>query len=652
MTKVIHNKQKGQTERLLKCIPYLLAVILWCILVFKEQFFLKKVEDLSVFLYDKLFLAENLDIPGGFLGLAGSFLTQFLHLPWLGALIWVVLLLSAYFLTVRAFRIPDQYRVLALIPVALMVIADMALGYGIFLMREQDHFFGPLLGYMGAIIPVLAIRNIKTVGGRILLLALWTAAGFYLLGTYAFVGTLSAVCSILTDKDTLRKERITVFIAGIALILIIPLITYNFFTSYRMADSWILGLPTISNDEWTHAMRAPYLLSILCLILLSLTSGLLSAKTLKPGGSLIFQCSVYLISIAAVWGFWFKDDNFHTELAMSDAVDSFDWKRTVDIFRDAAKAHSESDAKAYAERTKKLEGAHSSDEISEIINRYKNRFFEPTRIMVMYRDLALLKSNRALDEAFTMKDGSRLPKAHCQVPISWQAGKQIYFQYGLVNMSYRWCLEDVIEHYWSYGTLKYMAMHSTIMQETEFAYKYLNKLEKTLFYRKWAKEQLALSCDEKKMAASEPYKSILPYMCFDDRMTNDMVKSETFVINHFLDAEPSNPSPEYDRAALLLAMRIQDIPRFWARFIMYVNSNKPEKLPRGVQEAALLYSSLEKNNIDLPYDKTVTDSYEAFNNYVKSHPIRNMEESAYPYSQKFGKTFYYFYYFVRNLQTY
>ena len=71
-----------------------------------------------------------------------------------------------------------------------------------------------------------------------------------------------------------------------------------------------------------------------------------------------------------------------------------------------------------------------------------------------------------------------------------------------------------------------------------------------------------------------------------------------------------------------------------------------------VQEAALLYSSLEKDVMELPYDKTVRDSYDAFNRYVNSHPIRSLKEASYPYCKQFGKTFFYFYYFIRNLQTY
>jgi len=643
---------KGLTQRTFRLIPFILAFILWCVLTFKEQYFLHKVEDLSVFLFDKLFFSEMIAIPGGFLGLAGSFMTQFLHIPWLGALLWVFLLLVAYQLTIRIFNIPENLHPVAIIPVALLIIGNMSLGYGIFIMREPDHFFAPLLGYIVSLIPTDATRRFGATWSRILFLTLWIVIGFALFGVFAFTGALAAAITMLVQSELQRKERIIILLSTIALIIIVPLIIYSAYTSYRLADSWTLGLPSISDDRWTRAMRTPFQLALLCQIVLASTSGLFTAKPLSSARSLIVQSSIYIVTIATVWGVWFKDDNFHTEIAMSEAIDRFDWNRTIEIFQKAVKSHSKSDDKAYVSRTKKIGSANSIDEIADIVDRYSSRFFEPTRTMVLYRDLALLKTNRALNEAFTMKDGSRLQKTPYMIPMSWQSGKQFYLQYGLVNMCYRWCLEDVIEHNWSYSTLKYMTMHSVVMQEPELAYKYINKLEKTLFYRKWARQQNSLKSDREAMSSTEPYKSILPYMCFENHMSNDMIKTEAYLINHFMDQEPENATPEYDRAALLVAMRIQDIPRFRERLYYYALSNKIENLPRSVQEAYILYSNLEKDGREFPYDKNVEESYAAFNRYVQKHPIRSMKESAFPYYKQFGKTFYYYYYFMRDLKTY
>lgn len=644
----ILNKTKGLSEKLFRLLPYILALLLWAALSIYGQYYLKKVEDLSLFLFDSLYLKEAAQTPGGLLGAMGSFLTQFLYYPWLGALIWTIVLLSVYQLTIKAFDIPKRLMSLAVIPAALLVIANMSLGYGVYIMREPDHFFAPSLGYLAALIPLFTFRHVRSLWGRILFLTIWTAAGYPVLGMFAFLGTVSASLTALTQSGSLRKERFTLFASGIILVLVIPLIEYSFYTSYRMADSWIMGLPVISEDAWTRVMRAPYQLALLFIPVMATVSRRLKAD----GKSTLLQASVLTVSVLSVWIFWFKDDNFHIELAMSESVDRMEWQKVVDIYDKAVKSHSKSDERAYKARSKSLKDVTNRDEIADITERYRSRFFEPTRTMIIYRDMALLKLNRALEQSFTMKDGGRPQKSRCLIPMAYQSGKQIYLHYGLINLCYRWCQEDLIEHDWSYGTLKYMAMHSIIMGESEFAYKYLNKLRKTIFYRRWAREQTPYSLDSSLMAANEPYKSILPYMCFEDRMVNDMVKCETFLMRHYTEDEPPHATPEYDRAALLWAMRMQNIPLFWNRLYLYINSNKVVELPRSVQEAALLYSKLEKPPFEIPFSKQVTDSYDAFNRFIKSNPIRNMEESAYPYYDRFGKTFFYYYYFIRNLQTY
>jgi hypothetical protein len=649
MSKVTSSNFKQTAGKLLGYLPFLLALVIWIFLAFKEQYYLKKVEDLSLFLFDRRFILDGFMTPGGILGLAGCFFTQFLHIPWLGALIWVILLLLSYQLTIRALRITGTLAPLALIPVALLVIYNMSLGYGIYIMREQDHFFAPVLGYITALIPLLSIRNIRPVWGKTLFIALWTVIGYPLLGTFALVGTLSASILTLTEQEGNRTGRLIVSVTGLVLIILVPVILYGLYTSYRLSDSWGMGLPDVSEELWRRPVRIPLQLALLFIPVMSAVSRWLREKK----ADLTIQLSVCVAAIVSVWGFWYNDDNFHTELAMSDAVDRSDWQQVIDIYANATAASAKSDAKAYAARTKELAGTKDNDKANEIIDRYEKRFFQPTRTMVMYRDLALLKLNRALDEAFSMKDGSRLQKSRSQLPMALQAGKQFYLQYGLVNMCYRWCLEDAVEHGWSYSTLKYITMHAVTMQDGDLACKYSGKLGKTLFYRKWAKSQQVLGSDKAAMAAAEPYKSIVPLRCFEDRMTNDMGKTETFILSHFTGQKPPSSTPEYDRAALFFAMRTQDIPQFWNRLTYYVNSNDFRTMPRNVQEAILLYSTLEnRDNSRMPLDDKVQKSYDSFNRYVQSHPVRDIRESSYPYSQKYGKTFFYFYYFTRNLQTY
>ena len=628
------------------------AALLWAVLAFHEECFLRKVEDLSLFMFNGGFILDSLQIPGGILSVAGSFLTQFLHLPWLGSLIWILSLLASARLTAKAFDIPSRYSAFSFIPAAILVISNMSLGYGVFIMRVTDHFFGPTLGYITVLIPVLAVRNISRRGLKAAFIVFWAFIAYPLTGIYAIAGTLSAGVSAIRKHSESGSRTVILPAVSAVTAFLIPLVCYNFYTSFRLADAWTIGLPSISDTAWSAQIGAPYYILLALAVIAPLLSGLLSGNNEPKTPAIAVQIITTAVLTITVSAFWFRDSNFRTELAMSEAIDSYDWQKAVDIFSKAADSRSRSDAKAYDARTSKISQARSNDEIMDITDRFESRFFEPTRTMVMYRDLALLKLDKALDQAFSMKDGGRAQKSRTQIPMAFQSARQLYLNYGLENMCYRWCMEDMVEYGWSFSTLRYMAEYAIVTHEYELAGKYLDKLSSTLFYRKWAQSRKELTGNTSLINITEPYRSIAPYMCFENRMSNDMVKPEVFLINHFLAAQPVMATPEYDRAALLFAMRTQDINSFWERLMYYVNSNKFDRLPRAVQEAALLYSSLEKDVMELQYDKTVRDSYDAFNRYVNSHPIRSLKEASYPYCKQFGKTFFYFYYFIRNLQTY
>lgn len=635
-----------RSKKLLTGIGILLAAALWAVLVFHDSQFLRKTEDLSLFLFDRLFVLEAFKTPGGVLGLAGSFLTQFLHYPWLGALIWVVLLALSVRLSAKAFDIPDNALVLSCIPAVLLIIGNMSLGYGVFIMRAQDHFFSPTLGYLLSLVPVLAVRRFSPRPiTSALILILWTAAIYPLAGAFALAGALSAGLYLAVNK-----KGVLPIIASAAAILLIPLLFSRFYTTFRLADAWLLGVPDISYAEWARPVRMPYYILLLFSVAAPLTARIKSGIRKNAGHAV--QAAAAVAMIVIVCAFWYRDSNFRTELAMSLQVDNFNWKETVSIFDKAVQSHARSDAKAYKSRTARIGKASSDDEIIDIVDSYESRFFKPTRTMVMYRDLALLKQDKALDLAFTMKDGGRLQKSRTQIPMAMQSGKQFYLQYGTENMCYRWCMEDIVECGWRFGTLKYMTMYAIVTHEENLAIKYLDKLSKTLFYRKWAESQRELLADRNRMENTEPYKSIIPYISGESVMSNDMAKTEVFLLNHFAEQRPKDATPQYDRAALLFAMRSQDITRFWNQMLYYVSSNDFNKLPRSVQEAAILYNNLEKKGIQLPYDQAVRESYDSFNRFVSSHPLRSLKESDYIYSQKFGKTFFYYYYFIRNLQTY
>ncbi len=631
------------------------AVVLWAVLAFIQKPFLLKTNDLSLFLFDWNFLKESFMIPGGFLGWAGSFFTQFMYLPWLGSLLWVSLLWLSYLLTIRIFRIPSELTALAAIPAAILVIANMSLGYGIFIMRSQDYFFAPTLGYLLILGITWAVANSPKVWEKIVILTIAAFAGYILAGIFALTGVLTAgICVLTSDREKALPASggIISCIVSAALCIAAPLLLYGLFTRYRLADSWDMGLPAISDDEWTDGMRLPYRILLGLSVVFASVCGLWRKIAPKRGIKAIANPIIAVILIATTVLLWHKDANFKAELKMSIAADQSDWKQVVEIYRKATTKNFNREKKTLDKRKDALDIAAGHIDANLTIDKFDENIYQPTRLMVLFRDLALLKQGRALDAAFTMRDGGKGQNTPHIIPMAFQAARQLYLNYGVVNLAYRWCLEDQVEHGWCFGTLKYMATYATLLNETEFAAKYFDKLDRTLFYRKWSRKHRSLSEDAGEMSKSMPYREILPYMSFSDRMSNDHVKCETYLMQHFAEDRDILASPEFDRAALLWAMRTQDISLFWKALAQYLETSADKTIPHNVQEAIYLYSTLENEDMGIPIDKSVKDSYAMFIRYLQQAGFQSEKEARFPMLMKFGNTFYYYYYFVRGLQTF
>ncbi len=631
------------------------AVVLWGVLTFTQRPFLLKTSDLSLFLFDWDFLKESLMIPGGFLGWAGSFFTQFLYIPWLGSLLWVALLWISYVLTKRIFRIPRELSALAAIPAAVLVIANMSLGYGMFIMRFQDYFFAPTLGYLLILGIASAVMNASKLWEKIAILTVMGFAGYVLAGIFALTGVLVAgICVLVSAKEKSQplSRGVISCIVSFLLCIAVPLLLYGRFTRYRLADSWSMGLPAISDDEWTAGIRLPYWILFCLTIAFASAYGIWGKLRLKQSWEKTANPVIVIFLIAAISLFWYKDANFKAELKMSIAVDQSDWKQVTEIYRKASVKYLDREKKALGKRKNALETATGTIDANLTIDKFDEIIYQPTRLMVLFRDLALLKQGRALDAAFTMRDGGKGQDSPHIIPMAFQAARQLYLNYGVVNLAYRWCLEDQVEHGWCFGTLKYMATYATLMNETEFAAKYFDKLDKTLFYRKWSRAHRPLSENAVEMSKAMPYKEILPYMSFSDRMSNDHVKCESYLMQHFAEDRDVMASPEFDRAALLWAMRTQDINLFWKALAQYLETSADKTIPHNVQEAIYLYCTLENVDIGIPVDKSVKDSYAIFIKYLQQAGFQSEKEARFPMLMKFGNTFYYYYYFVRGLQTF
>ena len=99
------------------------------VLLFFEADLLWKIQQHNIFLHTSLFFQQMIAVPGGMLSYLGAWFTQHFYYPWMGVIMlcgWWLLLM---WLTKRAFNIPDRWTALTVIPVAILLLANMDLGY-------------------------------------------------------------------------------------------------------------------------------------------------------------------------------------------------------------------------------------------------------------------------------------------------------------------------------------------------------------------------------------------------------------------------------------------------------------------------------------------------------------------------------------------
>ena len=198
-------------------------------------------------------------------------------------------------------------------------------------------------------------------------------------------------------------------------------------------------------------------------------------------------------------------------------------------------------------------------------------------------NLALAMTNQLGERAFDFYQRTSeglLPKFERNYATS-QLNGEIYFHLGLVNTAQRFAFEamEAIPNYnKSARVVKRLAETNLINGEYKVARKYLQMLEKTIFYRPWAKRTIAMLGNEKQIDSHPLYGTLRLYRLQEDFLFSedelDKICGQLFMHN-----KENQMAAQYLVMAPLLD---RDIPRF----ISYVQivQNAIAYNPRAVQE--------------------------------------------------------------------
>jgi hypothetical protein len=601
----------------------------------RESEYLWKVQELNLFLDTPLFLRQQMVTSGWLLTWLGTYLTEFFFHPWMGVLLLCSLWALLVYVMARAFRVPPSWWVVLLVPVALLLLMDVDLGYWIYYLKLRGHFFAATIGTLIAVCSVWLFRLLPR---RYALPAVYVVVSTVLLyPLIGFYGLLAAVlCGVLSWRieGMSRTARFTVTAAAVLSVAVVPLVYYRYvFCQTNIVNIYWTGLPIFIYGKETPAYYVPYYLLVAFLVLLAALYSL--GKSEGNGGSvrkseggvgsflskpIVWAGGHIVLMVGLVWcvcHFWYTDYNFHKELRMQRCMENADWEGMI------AEARDQQD--------------------------------EPTRAIVMMRNLALFRLGRQGDEMYHFPAGAKQSDTPVPLNMTQVVGKSIYYNYGQLNFCYRWCLEDGVEMGWRVEYMKYLVRCAMVNGEERVARKYINMLRHTRYYREWAERQEALLDADKHghtLTEDKDFSPIFHLMRYDDELASDNAMVEFFLMHKF--ARTYSEDSLCREQSLLSAMWTKDIQTFWSQFFPYASSHPKVHMPRHFQEAAYLYGHLE-NEVDvsrMPFDEQVVNDYKEFMAMAQQYHGMSEEQLKKVMYPRFGKTFYFEYFLIRNQKLY
>ncbi len=589
-----------------------------CGLLIYESDLLWKVQELNLFMNTPLFFRQQMVVPAGILTYAGTWLTQLFYYPWLGVTVlsgWWLLLL---WLLKRTFAVPARWTALLLIPVALLLLTNVDLGYWIYMLKLRGQFFLTTLATVSVVALLWGFRSLPDKYWlRTAWLVMTGVVGYPLLGIYGLAATL--LMGIWSWRLMSRGRAAIHTVIAVILTIAVPLFCYRYvYHETNLANIYYAGLPLFFiTEEYPWYYTPYYILALFMLVMVCLP--LNSSHQPSAIKKAWLPWAVQGVALAVVaWGvvhFWYKDENFHHEVKMMHLIDQTDWEGVLQ------------------------EAARQND--------------EPTRAVVMMRNLALSRLGRQGDLMYEYRNGSKEYDAPFGMRQMLVNGPLVYYQYGLLNSCSRLCTEMGVEFGWRVEHIKLLARCAVLNKEQAVARKYINILKKTMFHKDWAVKTESMLNNPKLIAQDKETEPITHMLHFTDELNSDNGYVERYVMRQLVNYSYSK-DPIFQEQSLLASLWFRDSKIFWYHFNVYTSLHPNGPIPVAYQEAAYLYGKVEgRPDLDkMPFNAGVKDSFEkffqVFGQYegMKAEDIR--KQTGLPYSN----TFYYNYYIMANLPEY
>lgn len=434
-------------------LPAVFIIFAFWILAIKNGFMLRWYDEMSLFEPDAL--RRFLLYPGGIFRYAGTFLTQLLFYPALGASALILIWLGCLWITRNAFRFSGSaFPLCFLIPLALLV-SVLQLDEACLSFESQGYVFYNSLGFTFTLAGYWIFRRLNGLifwqtAVALLLPFLYPIAGFF-----ALLAALMCIIE-LAVKGIRSKKAIPAISAFCSLLLsiVVPRLYYRYFPGTTVDNDFLClkGLPELTFNGFDIYLWIPFAictgLLLLFVLLVSFTeSGRInSSKTMAWTSMALFVAALPLCLKADSR----KSEQFRASVLMTQAIEDHDWRKAVHIIS----------------LTKE-----SPNYTMCVLDNLARTYCGMDRRAL--GNMTTQGTDYRHDEDFTIT-------AFVNVPVNHHMGR--------FNQSHRWATEHNVQYGSKVYFIKYIVLNALMNGDLEFARKFNRQLKGTMFHRQWAEE--------------------------------------------------------------------------------------------------------------------------------------------------------------------
>lgn len=556
------------------------------------------LEQNQLFLYNLDFLKEHFSLPGGLPLYIGSFFTQFFIYSWIGALILILNSLAVFVLSYYIYKKHNLENIIsALVPVWLLTI----------LQSNELFTFAQSMGFLMLISFFALYISISKSSLRYI----FYFAGWPLLYLLAGGYSVPAILLCALHELLFRKQKNYHIIFGLFIItgVLVPYVCAHLI--FYIPDNKIYTYPVFFE---LHPI------SLYALILLLVWNPLLLLVTL----------------------FLNKNNSIKNRLLPWNLINVLAGTFIIALMGFGVYKY------AYNKRTEIMLGTdhHVQQAEWEKVLKLSDLYPDLNTLVIYYTNLALYKTGRMSDKMFSYPQiGANGLRLRWERNLNLFFGSEIFYYLSYTNEAYRWAFEAMVAKGLNPRSLKRLVITSIINGDSTIAKKYINQLNQTLFYRKWAQHYNTCLSDPA-LAESDPEISrnrhLLVHIDFVSNAYD--LNLDDLLINH-----PENKMAyEYLMASLLLEKNLDE----FARFIPRIKDYGYTRIPVHFEEALIFYNSYENKNIMPEGFSFRPETIRRFQDYAKTYTTfrKNPAVAAKELIKRYGKTYWFYLQFIDNKQ--